>query len=126
MKFPEYCENLPMTAVTAFCTPTAEPAIGKTALIGLEMLAPPPEKNEGLVIALSYELANETRLLEMARMFVPKVMLWFSLTHDTSSVKLCTGVMRVRVRVKPNGENTNRKLIELAAESPCWLNASRV
>ena len=78
------------------------------------------------VIALSNEPASEPRLLLIRRIFVPNVILWFPLIHEMSSVKLCTGVTRVRVRENVSGENTKRKLMEFSAESPCWLNASRV
>ena len=69
MKLPEYCEYRPITAVTAFCTPTAEPWIGKTALIGLEMLEQPPElthvvgTNEAQLFAAQDERGSEVQVM---------------------------------------------------------------
>ena len=71
-----YPLNLPISAVTAFCTTDRGPDIGEKLLTGVEVLAPaPPEYPEGFVVALSNALAKEVLWLRMTRIFVPNCQL---------------------------------------------------
>src|ERR1044071_8170092 len=77
-------------------------------------------------MALSKEAPNEARLLRTRRTLPPNWSVWLPLTHERSSTKLWTGVVRSSVRRKPFGRKMKRKVTRVWSESPWSENAARV
>src|ERR1051326_8483858 len=61
----------------------------------------------------------------MMRTLPPNCTAWLPFAHETSSLMVCVGLMRLLVRSKLSGEKTKRNEMAWAAESPCEESLAR-